>query len=308
MSLLRKIVGCCVAAGCAVGPVSCSSDSDSGIPEYITIDASISGGGAQTRATTTGLRMTFDPGDRLTVYAWSSRTNLTVSAADAVTKGEVVVDGAVNTLGQDGRWTSSPQMLWADMTSRHYFLGIYPERRVTDFMADPYRLSGDYEADDLLAGTNLQGLTPTGDPVGIVFDHLMAKLVVNMNFRDQWGGTPDDVSVECLAADACTVDYTRLACTPGGQTTVSLAATEPSQGFSKTAMGIMVPQEGFNTITVVVGGRRFTYVHPEDIPLQQGNITTVNFVVGRDSLELRVVTINGWESEVVLDAEAELQN
>ena len=84
-----------------------------------------------TRVAHSGNSTTFVTGDRISVYAWTG-------SADAVPSA-FVVDNSINTLGGDGTWTAEPQMLWADNTSDHHFLGIYPERDViTDYNADPY--------------------------------------------------------------------------------------------------------------------------------------------------------------------------
>ena len=72
------------------------------------------------------------------------------------------------------------QMLWADNTSDHYFLGIYPERNgATDYDADPYTLDfNNQTASDLLVARTTA--KPTGSAVKLEFEHVMAKLVVNL--------------------------------------------------------------------------------------------------------------------------------
>jgi len=195
----------------ALGLLAASCSSDSWVParqsgaKYITIQANI---GSMTRATTTGNTSVFDAGDGVTLYAWTG--SATVVPADRV------VNGVVNTLGTDGKWTPATPMLWADMVTPHYFLGLYPARTVSDFTADPYTLDpADYEASDLLVARQLSGLVATQNPVSLTFNHAMAKLYVNMNFRNQWDETPAIASCVATAASTATVDYLAQTVTAG---------------------------------------------------------------------------------------------
>ena len=65
------------------------------------------------------------------------------------------------------------------------FLGIYPERnRTTDYKADPYTLDfNNQTASDLLVARTTA--KPTGSAVKLEFEHVMAKLVVNLSFRQR---------------------------------------------------------------------------------------------------------------------------
>ena len=234
---------------------ACSNDESASRQQqeakYITIEASI---GAMTRATTTGNSAVFDQGDRVTLYAWTG-------SATAV-PAQRVVDGVVNTLGTDGKWTPATQMLWSDMVTPHYFLGIYPARTVSDFTADPYTLApADYEASDLLVARQLSGLIATQNPVSLTFDHAMAKLYVNMNFRNQWEQTPAIASCVATAASTATVDYLAQTVTAGTQASVSLPAIAAQTGYGATYSSIMVPQSGFRTVTITIDGQPFTCDH-----------------------------------------------
>ena len=90
---------------------ACTNDHEPGYApaKEIRVDASI---GQMTRVTTDGDESVFETGDRISVYAW-------LGAADDAQ--QLVVDNSVNTLGDDGTWTASPQMLWANSSSAHYF-------------------------------------------------------------------------------------------------------------------------------------------------------------------------------------------
>lgn len=274
---------------------ACSNDESASAQQqeakYITIEASI---GQMTRATTTGNASVFDAGDGVTLYAWTG--SATAVPADRV------VNGVVNTLGADGKWTPATQMLWSDMVTPHYFLGIYPARTVSDFTADPYTLApADYEASDLLVARQLSGLIATQNPVSLTFDHAMAKLYVNMNFRNQWSETPAIASCVATAASTATVDYLAQTVTAGEQSQVSMPAVAAQTGFAATYSSIMVPQTGFRTVAITIDGQQFTYTHDEDIPLEAGKYTTLNFIVGRNKIELGEVSINDWTEGTTID-------
>ena len=273
----------------AIGLLAAACSSDESAPaqqeaKYITIEANI---GNMTRATTTGNSAVFDAGDGVTLYAWTG--SATAVAADKV------VNGVVNTLGTDGKWTPATPMLWADMVTPHYFLGIYPARTVSDFTADPYTLDpADYEASDLLVARQLSGLVATQNPVSLTFDHAMAKLVVNMNFRNQWSQMPAITSCVATAAGTATINYLAQTVTAGEQAAVSLPAVTASTGYAATYGSIMVPQTGFRTVAITIDGQQFTYTHDEDIPLEAGKYTTLNLIVGRNKIEIGEVSINDW--------------
>ena len=273
---------------------ACSSDESAPAQQeakYITIEASI---GNMTRATTTGNSAVFDAGDGVSIYAWTG--SATAVSADKV------VDGVVNTLGTDGKWTPATPMLWADMVTPHYFLGIYPARMVTDFTADPYTVDNtDYEQSDLLVARQTIGLTATQNPVSLTFNHAMAKLYVNMNFRNQWSETPAIASCVATAASTATIDYLAQTVTAGAQASVSMPAIAAQTGYEATYCGIMIPQTGFRTVTITIDGQPFTYTHDADIPLEAGKYTTLNLIVGRNKIELGEVSINDWTEGTTID-------
>ena len=273
---------------------ACSTDSDVLPPQdlgQIRVTASV---GAMTRVAHSGNSTTFETNDRISVYAWLGAGN---------DMQRLVVDNSINTLG-DGTWTAEPQMLWADNTSDHYFLGIYPERnRTTDYKADPYTLDfNNQTASDLLVARTTA--KPTGSAVKLEFEHVMAKLVVNLSFRNEWTIAPEVASVTATACTEATVDYLEnpVEVTPAtGQNLVVIPFTGTSASFA----GIMIPgQSGFRTINVTLeNGKVYTYTHSADIDLQPGRYTTVNLVLGRDRIELDDAGINvsDWENGTSID-------
>ncbi len=274
---------------------ACSTDSDVLPPQdlgQIRVTASV---GAMTRVAHSGNSTTFETNDRISVYAWLGADN---------DMQRLVVDNSINTLGGDGTWTAEPQMLWADNTSDHYFLGIYPERNgATDYDADPYTLDfNNQTASDLLVARTTA--KPTGSAVKLEFEHVMAKLVVNLSFRNEWTIAPEVASVTATACTEATVNYLEnpVEVTPvTGQNLVVI----PFTGTSDSYAGIMIPgQSGFRTINVTLeNGKVYTYTHSADIDLQPGRYTTVNLVLGRDRIELDDAGINvsDWENGTSID-------
>ena len=289
----KNIIKTSVAAALLV-LAACTNDHEPGYTpaKEIRVDASI---GQMTRVTTDGNESAFEPGDRISVYAWLGADN---------DMQRLVVDNSINTLGGDGTWTAEPQMLWADNTSDHYFLGIYPERnRTTDYKADPYTLDfNNQTASDLLVARTTA--KPTGSAVKLEFEHVMAKLVVNLSFRNEWTIAPEVASVTATACTEATVNYLEnpVEVTPvTGQNLVVIPFTGTSASFA----GIMIPgQSGFRTINVTLeNGKVYTYTHPSGIDLQPGRYTTVNLVLGRDNIKLDDAGINvsDWENGTSID-------
>lgn len=75
----------------------------------------------------------FEVGDTISVFAWTGKPE-EIRA--------IVVDDALNTLSasSDGNevWTATPPMYWADASSRHYFLGVYPSQKVSDLKKNAF--------------------------------------------------------------------------------------------------------------------------------------------------------------------------
>ena len=283
----------------------CSSDENGNgttneAPKYITVNANISG---LTKAATdhTGA-MVFEAGDAISVYAWTGDKNALPTSLQGY-----VVANAINTY--DGSlWTAQPQMLWKNMTDSHYFLAVYPQKDITvstDFNLD----TQDQQASDILVavnkGSNDAGITATNNAIPLVFDHIMAKLQINLNYRNQWAQTPE-ADVKVTAKTTGTIDYLNKSVTANGepQTVGVMAVSTPVDGYEKTCETVMIPQPGFKTITVTINNKDYIYTHANDFVLERGKMTVVNLIVGRDEIELGSVTINNWnEGNIYGDGE-----
>ena len=281
-----------VLAGCAKEP----GLADSG---DITIEASV---GAMTKVSYDGDKTAFTAGDKISVYAW-------LGSADAVPD-KRVVDGVVNKLESSGSWKPEKQMLWKGVDEKHYFLGVFPARSIASFTADEFVLDpDDYTASDLLIATNLEGVSSKGGAVKLNFDHAMAKLVVNLKFRNQWDATPDVSSVTVSAKTAATVNYLTTAVTATGDASVvglAAAASAPT-GYELSYRCLAIPQEGVRKVTITIDNKNYNFISDSDIPLRSGEITTLCLNVGLDNIGLGSLTVTDWTAGTVFpDGDAEV--
>ena len=254
----------------------------------IIINASI---GNLTKVNNDGITTRFTAGDKISVYGWTG--------SGASVPGKRCVDGVTNTLGSDGSWTPEEKMLWQSSSEKHYFLGVFPVRKITDFTADDYTLDPfKYTESDLLIATNLDGVTAKDGPVDLVFRHAMAKTVVNLKFGTDWDTTPAVSSVSVSAKTAAGINYlgTPVVSAKGDASDVSLAALASAPaGFAYSYSGLQVPQTGVRKITIIIGNDTYVYEAAGDIPLVSGKITTIELVVkGRALVEVGSVTLSDW--------------
>ena len=273
-------------AALTLGFTGCSDDSNdsNGTSKYITVSTQI-----KTRmGTNASGTQIFTNGDQISVYAWTGDAS-SVPAADGR-----VVDNSINTLSGD-KWTAAPQMLWKNTTDKHYFIGVYPKNdaSVADLTAGDYTLDvTNQEKSDLLVACRLNGITSENNPVLLSFDHVMAKLIVNLQYRNQWGGTPTVESVTVNnAATTAKVNYlTRSVTASDTRSNVALPVTTANEKYTS----IFIPQTDVKSIAIRINGKDYTYTNNAGINLESGKITTVNLIVGRDEITLGEVSINDW--------------
>ena len=284
------------AAAVLLALAGCNKETATVATGDITIDASI---GAMTKVSYNGNDTHFTDGDQIAVYAWVG--------SPAHVPGTRVVDGVKNRF--DGtNWTPEKQMRWKTVTDPHYFLGVYPAKSITDFKADDYTLDpADYIASDLLIATNLGGVKAGDGPVALCFDHAMARLNVNLRFRNEYDSTPAVSSVSVKARKTATVNYLTKAVTATGDASavdIPASATAAS-GYALSFSGLQVPQSGVTTVTVTIAGNEYVYESAADIPLQSGKYTTLNLVVGKDRLELSGLSVSDWTASSLPGIEAD---
>ena len=268
-------------------------------PEFITVSSGI---GTMSKVTTAADgSQSFSEGDKISIYAWTGAP-APVPAADAR-----VVDNSINTLGKDGKWTAAPQMLWNNLTENHYFIGIYPAnaQSVADFAKLSHKVDvADQTGSDILIANELSGKIAQSNPVPLTFDHVMAKVSIELTYRNQWAdeyedGIPavEEVYIANVASDA-TIDCLNKAVTAGS---AKAAVAVPAVENNKKYVSVIVPQTGVKSVTVKINGRNYTYTHREDFKFESGKITTIKLIVGRNQIDLGDVQINGWTSGETID-------
>ena len=252
--------------------------------EYITISTNI-----LTRvAVAENGSQEFENGDKISVYAWTG------SKASVPDISQRVVDNAINTLA-GGTWQAVPQMLWKNMSDEHFFIGVYPSnaQSIANLEESDFEVNANLEESDLLVATNLNGIKAQANPVSLTFDHLLAKIIVNLEFRNQWGADGPEVASVTLddVATKCKVNYLQKTVVAGTERgTFALAEVKANQSYAS----IVVPQSGIKTIKVNINGRDYVYQHDTDIDFEGGKYTHINLTVGRNELSLGSIVINDW--------------
>lgn len=267
-------------------------------PKSITVSTSI---GKMTRITTDEKgAQAFSEGDEISVYAWTGSADKVPAAA------ERVVNNAINKL-TDKVWVATPQMLWKNNLDQHYFIGIYPTKNVDNLTADTYTFNAENQlASDLLVAVNVKGLSYTKDAkdaVKLDFTHVMAKMVVNLTYKNQWGGTPTVKNV--VVSDAvkeATINYLTKAVTP---TATAQADFEvPATVANTQYVSVLIPQNGIQKLAITIGDKTFIYDNGTPFNFESGKITTINLEVGRDQVILDEVKISDWENGSTFKGEA----
>ena len=279
-------------AAVAVAMTACSNDENGkSTPKYIQISAGIPTA-TRTVVTADG-NLNFASGDAISVYAWTGS-----SSALPTNVSDYVVNGSTNTY--DGtKWTASPQMLWKNLTDPHFFLAVYPKRQITDvnYTFD----AADAEKSDVLVahnmGVNNAGVVATEELIPLTFDHVMANLQVNLQFRNQWGANgPSNLAMKTSVQTEGTIDFMAKTMTSkGSNTEVKLnQITTPASGYAASFETLIVPQSGFKSLTINVEGNDYVFTNPTDIKLQSGKTTIVNLIVGRNEIEVGNISISSW--------------
>lgn len=268
-------------------------------PEYITVSTGI--GTMNKLSTSADGSQTFTAGDQISVYVWTGSPDASPA--------EFVVNNSINTLGDDSKWGAAPQMLWKNLTDKHYFIGIYPktETNVTDLSKLVHKVNMSKQmGSDILVASELTGKIAQTAPVPLTFNHMMSKVNIELSYRDQWaeeyqsqGGIPDvdKVTIENVT-DEATINCLAGTVTAGGnRAIITMPQVEKNLKYST----IIVPQSGIRTVAVTIKGKNYTYTHGEDIKFESGKITTIKLIVGRNQVVTGDITINNWTAGQTID-------
>lgn len=280
--------------------------------KYITVTTEI---GAMTRVTTdSDGNQSFENGDVISVYAWIGTNREGEIVAPA--KDERVVNNSHNTLSGNS-WEAEPQMLWRDMREKHYFIGVYPaieQGKGLDDDLTKYACTlnpADEKTSDLLVAVQTDGILAGYGSVPLAFTHIMAKINVNLTYRNQWGvdengqnKVPTVSSVQLApAANQATVNLLTKNVTPAeSRDNQTIPVVTENTKYSS----LVIPQSGVNQVTIVIDGKNYVYTHSTDIKFESGKVTTINLIVGRDEIKLSGVTVTPWnEATDSIEGEAE---
>jgi len=273
----------------------CSKENDSPIEDgssnYVSIKAGIGQFLTKSHNATT-----FNDGAVIGVYAWTGDA-ATITATE---KKDYTLSGT--------DWTATTAMTWPDITTNHYFLGVYPTpdhllstnpstaEGSTDgsFIADTYTLNtANDDNSDLLIATNTGGINgSTTDPVSLTFNHVMAKITINLTYASEFTITPTPTSVTVNAKATATIDYITKGVTPTGEAS---DITMPTLSENATT-SIMIPQT-INNIIILINSKEYKWTPTgEDGVLAQGEHRTLTLTVGVDgTVELTSTGIIDWD-------------
>ena len=270
--------------------------------KYITVTTEISG--MSRVATDSDGNQSFENGDVISVYAWIGTNKEGEIVAPA--KDERVVNNSHNTLSGNS-WEAEPQMLWRDMQEKHYFIGVYPAIEQGKGLDDDltkyaYTLNpADEKASDLLVAVQTDGILAGYGSVPLTFTHTMAKVNVNLTYRNQWG---EDEAGNSIKPTVSSVQLAKVA----NKATVNLLTKEvipnedsrddqtlPVVAENTRYSSLVIPQSKVTKITIVIDGKNYVYTHSSDIKFESGKVTTINLIVGRDEIKLSGVTIAPWD-------------
>ncbi len=265
------------------------------VPTEVTITASM---GQMTGGATDDKSSTFEVGDCIMVYGWTG------SASTVPANPPIAAENTLRLQNKVESWKAEKPMRWQNQTDKHYFLGICPARKVTDFTADLFVVDpNNPKASDLLVAVS-PGVTATFNPVALAFDHLLAKLVVDVCFGTQFDTPPAIDAMTLYCGKEAKVNYLKR----------SVAAERYRFDASKTQQlplvtttnpnyaSIVVPQAGVRRIDIRYNGTTQTYESDSDIPLESGKITTLNLTVGKDKIEADEMSVIDWieDDDVIL--------
>ena len=269
----------------AVAVLGCNKVENSPAPEYITVSTDI----LSKVSTNADGSQIFTAGDKISVYAWTGAPSSVPAAR--------VVDNAINTLGTDGVWTAAPQMLWKNLVDKHYFVGVFPSHAASEADLSAVKVSvdpADQLSSDVLVATELSGKIAENNPVLLSFSHVMAKVSIELSYRNQWGGGAPEVSAVKIKDLASSASLDLLTKTVTADASPKADTVIPVLEKNKSYGTVLVPQAGIRTIAITIDGSDYIYTHPSDIKFESGKVTTIRLIVGRNQIDLGDVTIQDW--------------
>jgi len=263
--------------------ISCSKSKDYYAPHYsknIKITASIDD-------STDFSDTVFEIKDIISVYAW-------IGCPYAIPPFFVVYN-SLNIYNCRYNWISKPPMIWYDKHTDHYFIGVYPHRKITNFIADNYTLDVCHQsASDLLIASNTSGISAEDEiSVPLIFHHVLTRLTIKLNCNTKSSCTPVVNSVKIYANITGTINYIKKTVTATGTVCeVSIPATINNFTYSS----VMLPQT-IKKIVIQIDGTDYIYNNEQGIVLQEGKSILLPFnLLDNGELLLGNTSIIDWET------------
>ena len=268
--LLSFMITALLTLGCSTG------NEPSSTLESIKIDASINN-------LLKGSDLTFNNADVIGVYSWTGESSQIV-----ISEKKDYKYSSASVL-----WSTDIPMMWPDLTTDCYFLGVYPTRNISDFAVDNYKLDVSKQTDsDLLLATNLsKGMNGSmGTPISLIFNHLMSKLTVNLDFGPEFSQVPTVSAVEVNAIIEGTINYLSKEVTlVGSSEDISIPPVFPNKEYTS----VMIPQ-AIGVITAKIDDKEYKYFPNNSIILEPGKNFILRLTVKDNKLIPTNFSIIDW--------------
>ncbi len=196
-------------------------------------------------------------------------------------------------------WVLSQTLEQSTTASTYNFAAIYPRPNSTDF--EDLKVCSYQAPEDMLFATKSMSASEIDDVDGAVtlsFEHLMARITINITFVDFDDALPSTITLNGLKESA-SVNVFSGEITP--DTAVEDVDLDLTNSISSgSASRIIVPQT-ISSFEVVVGELTYSYIG--NIESVSGKNTTCNFTLKRENLNITLdsdVKISDWGEETAL--------
>ncbi len=202
------------------------------------------------------------------------------------------------------KWRADNNMRWQNGEDQHNFVAWWPENIVKstgDLENVNITLTGDPKSDDILLARSYDQKRPDNNKLNLQFEHLMARLDVNLIFKDYYTDVKEISVTANLRTEATCNFFTGKVESSGTTKTVNLTESHTISGYNWSGSCITVPQEinlhdvGL-TINFTAGGekKQVKLQEARDMIFASGQRITYNLTIGNDAVELDKVTATDW--------------
>ena len=247
-----------------------------------------------TRATDTA----FETGDAISVFGYKGDLTSAFSWQSWLTNGKF-------TKGANG-FTSAETHYWYSGEDMGHIIGIYPYNEnytaekflsegVSFYVKSDQSTHANYTASDLMYAV-ANNVAPTAEAVTLEFNHVLSKLVVDID--NQSAATIKDVYVSGVYGG---FNYTLV----GGATLGNSGAikagklAEASQGYTDSYTLIIPPQQEIPNIAITTTtNKQYTFSINEPIEFNSGKVRHLKVTITEDSVSTEIdATIRDWYAD-----------